>query len=169
MPGVSRLIPEADIALMEEKDEIRRENYGRDHGYTKLEVREHFDERDRKRRSRQAPFLAAFEHCKSIQLARKMSGTPPDDYRIWRHADAVFCRSMNEVYAEQLDELRLAVVARAAGVAEGDSDMVEGVEVDALGVPIRTGASDAMAKMLLDDAEGKGEAGAEVVVNISSK
>lgn len=169
MPRIGKLIPEADIARMEEKDAQRRDAFGRDHTYTNREIREHFDERDRQREKRQAPFLAAFSECRSIMLARKISGVSSDTYAVWRFGDAAFCRRMNEVYMLQIDELRLAVVARAAGFARGDGDAVEGVDVDAAGTPIRTGASDAMAKMLLDDADEKAEGAADVIVNITSK
>lgn len=97
-------------------------------------------------------WLGVYARGLSPSVACRQSGVSLATYKRWRNTDAAFCRAINNVIVDSMDELKGSVLARATGyvrLADVNEPTDSGYEEDASGKIIRHGASDTLAKAVL--------------------
>ena len=120
-------------------------------------------------KQRKERWLELFSQCLSPQLACKQIGISTTTYRKWRQKDSWFCEQLNEIIGDWKGELLASTISRAVGYVREDEN--GNIETDAQGKVIRYGASDQLAKALLqldDDAKGKSDASVTVVIDMGA-
>ena len=120
-------------------------------------------------KQRKERWLELFSQCLSPQLACKQLGINISTYRSWRQKDSWFCEQLNEIIGDWKGELLASTIARAVGYVREDEN--GNIETDAQGKVIRYGASDQLAKALLqldDDTKDKGKSSVNVIINMGA-
>ena len=110
-------------------------------------------------------WVEVYHHCLSPKTTSRITGISMSRYRKWRATDPDFCKALNSAILEAREELMGSVLARATGYLKADDSTESGFEEDATGLPIRYGASDSLAKTLLET-DKKGQDSSGVVVHV---
>jgi len=142
--GIPKLVPLDKIEKMRYEERKRLDRWEEIH----YDPRDHANDRVM-RRHRQQTFLEIFSRCMSPKLACKQSGVSASTYSKWRRTDSWFAEHLNSVIEEWEQQVVTSAVARAIGYTRIDPKTGE-VEVDADGKVIYHGASDNMAKAILE-------------------
>ena len=120
-------------------------------------------------KQRKERWLELFNQCLSPQLACKQLGISSTTYRKWRQTDSWFCEQLNEIIGDWKGELLASSISRAVGYVREDED--GNIETDAQGKIIRHGASDQLAKVLLqfdDEVKPKANTPVNVVIDVGA-
>lgn len=103
------------------------------------------------------------------QLACKQLSVSVSTYRNWRQTDSWFCEQLNEVIGDWKGELIASSISRAVGYVREDEN--GNIETDAQGKIIRHGASDQLAKVLLqfdDETKSKEKVAVNVIIDMGA-
>ena len=116
-------------------------------------------------------WLGVYARCLSPSIACWQSGVSLATYKRWRSTDAAFCRGLNNIIVEAKEELIGSVLSRATGYTQAcdiDDPTESGHKEDSSGKVIRYGASDQLARSILqlDDNKKDKNSGASVTVVI---
>ncbi len=146
-------------------DHIKKLEDDENNAFNKMIVA--YDDQKRQSDDQKEQWLAIYGKCLSPSVACKQTGISLETYKRWRSKDPSFCRGINTCIESARDELLGSALNRAIGYTRPDPDNPTEPETDFDGRVIRHGASDTLAKRLLemDVDDGKGNRG-NVVVNI---
>ena len=106
-------------------------------------------------------WMEVFGKCLSPRVACKRVGVSYGTYQKWRNTDPDFCRAINHYITLAYEELQASVMNRAIGYLEEDDNGE--VVTDAMGRPVYSGGSDALAKAIMQQ---EGEMQADTVIEI---
>ena len=159
-----KLVPDTTIQrIKNEEDEHQKhlESIDYDPQFNVVEV-----EQTKQRKER---WIELFSQCLSPQLACKQLSVSVSTYRNWRQTDSWFCEQLNEVIGDWKGELIASSISRAVGYVREDEN--GNIETDAQGKIIRHGASDQLAKVLLqfdDETKSKEKVAVNVIIDMGS-